>query len=174
MLARMAIRDWPRDERPREKLLAKGASALSDAELLAILFRTGGPGRSALDLARAVLQSFDSLRRLLAADRARFCSEPGLGPARYAELQAAAEISRRQLSEPMRAGQSLASPRATCDFLRAHLRDLEHEVFCCLYLDLCGADSYVYLAPRPLLFLAFPAFVLNITTVQGNLGPWGV
>ena len=131
----MAIRDWPSDDRPREKLLDKGAAALSDAELLAILLRTGMRGRSALDLARAVLGEFGSLRKLLAADRRRFCGVPGLGPARFAEVQAAVEIARRQLAESLRAGPSLASPRATCDFLTAKLRDLEHEVFCCLYLD---------------------------------------
>jgi DNA repair protein RadC len=131
----MAIRDWPSDERPREKLLEKGATALSDAELLAILLRTGTPGHSALDLARDVLKSFHSLRKLIAADRRRFCAEPGLGPARFAEMQAAIEISRRQLSDPLKAGPSLSSPRATRDFLVAKLRDLEHEVFCCLYLD---------------------------------------
>ncbi len=135
MLARMAIRDWPRDERPREKLLEKGAAALSDAELLAILLRTGTRGSSAVDLARDVLKSFRGLRKFIAADRRRFCAVPGLGLARFAELQAAVEISRRQLTESLRAGPSLASPRATCDFLSAKLRDLEHEVFCCLYLD---------------------------------------
>ncbi len=135
MLARIAIRDWPSDERPREKLLQKGAGALSDAELLAILLRTGIRGHSALDLAREVLADFRSLRKLLAADRRRFCAVPGLGPARFAELQAAVELSRRQLGESLRVGPSLSSPRATCDFLSARLRDLEHEVFCCLYLD---------------------------------------
>ncbi len=135
MLARMAIRDWPRDERPREKLLEKGAAALSDAELLAILLRTGTRGSSALDLARDVLKRFRGLRKFIAADRRRFCAVPGLGVARFAELQAAVEISRRQLTESLKAGPSLASPRATCDFLSAKLRDLEHEVFCCLYLD---------------------------------------
>ncbi len=135
MLGCMAIRDWPSGDRPREKLLDKGAGALSDAELLAILLRTGIAGRSAVDLARDILLSFRSLRKLIAADRARFCAHPGLGPARYAELQAAAEISRRQLAELARAGPSMASPRATGEFLRAKLRDLEHEVFCCLYLD---------------------------------------
>jgi DNA repair protein RadC len=135
MLALMAIRDWPTDERPREKLLDKGAAALSDAEILAILLRTGTPGRSALDLARDALAAFGSLRQLIAADRGRFCAAAGLGLVRYAELQAAAEISRRQLSQSLRAGPLLASPKATRDFLSARLRDLEHEVFCCLYLD---------------------------------------
>jgi DNA repair protein RadC len=115
--------------------LEKGAAALTDAELLAILLRTGTRGRSALDLARDLLKSFHTLRKLIAADRQRFCREPGLGPTRFAELQAAVEIARRQLSETMRAGPSLASPRTTRDFLAARLRDLEHEVFCCLYLD---------------------------------------
>jgi DNA repair protein RadC len=135
MLADMAIRDWPVSERPREKLLEKGAAALSDAELLAILLRTGLPGRSALDVAREALKSFGSLRQLIAADRARFCAGAGMGLARYAEFQALAEISRRQLSQSLRAGPALASPKATRDFLSARLRDLEHEVFCCLYLD---------------------------------------
>jgi DNA repair protein RadC len=131
----MVIRDWPLDERPREKLLQKGAAALSDAELLAILLRTGTRGRSAIDLARDLLKSFHSLRKLIAADRHRFCAVPGMGPARFAELQAGVELARRQLSETLRAGPSLASPRATRDFLSSRLRDLEHEVFCCLYLD---------------------------------------
>jgi DNA repair protein RadC len=135
MLAAMAIRDWPNEERPREKLLDKGAGALSDAELLAILLRTGTRGRSALDLARDALKSFASLRKLIAADRHRFCAERGLSLVRYAELQAAVEIARRQLSETLRSGPSLASPRATRDFLSSQIRDLEHEVFCCLYLD---------------------------------------
>jgi DNA repair protein RadC len=131
----MTIRDWPVRERPREKLLDKGAAALSDAELLAILLRSGQRGRSALDLARQVLASFGSLRQLLAADHTRACAEPGLGSARYAELQAAAEIARRQLGETLRTGPCLSNAHATRDYLTAKLRHLEHEVFCCLHLD---------------------------------------
>src|SRR6202453_3417942 len=100
MLPAMAIRDWPIDERPREKLLEKGAGALSDAELLAILLRTGTAGHSALDLAGEILAHFASRRYRVAGARGRFCAEPGLGLVRYAEIQAAAEISRRRLSEP--------------------------------------------------------------------------
>ena len=135
MLARMGIRDWPVDERPREKLLERGPAALSDAEIIAILFGSGCKGRSAVDVAREVLLRFGSIRQLVGADRARFCGCAGLGLARYALVQAAAELSRRQLSESMRAGPLLASPKATRDFLTARLRDFEHEVFCCLYLD---------------------------------------
>src|SRR3984957_11019618 len=135
MLAGMAIKDWLPGERPREKLLEKGAAALSDAELLAILLRTGTAGRSALQVARDVLESFGSLRKLMAADRQRLCAERGLGLVRFAELQAAVELGKRQLSETLVAGQSLASPKATRDYLSSELRDLEHEVFCCLYLD---------------------------------------
>ena len=135
MLARMAIKDWPPGERPREKLLEKGASALSDAELLAILLRTGTAGQSAIEVARKVLENFHSLRKLMAADRQRFCAERGLGLARFAELQAAVELGKRQLSETLAAGLPLASPKATRDYLTSELRDLEHEVFCCLYLD---------------------------------------
>lgn len=131
----MAISDWPLDERPREKLLGRGAAALTDAELLAVLLGNGITGHSAVDLARDSLRHFGSLRRLIAAQRDHFCARPGLGPVRFAQLQAAVEIARRHLSEILRAGPSLASPKATRDYLAARLRDLEHEVFCCLLLD---------------------------------------
>ena len=131
----MAIRDWPLDERPREKLLARGAGALTDAELLAILLHSGIAGASALDLAKDILKNFASLRKLIAADRQKFCAQSGLGMARFAQMQAALEISRRQLTESLRAGPALSTPRATQDFLFSQIRDLEHEVFCCIYLD---------------------------------------
>ena len=84
----MAINHWPLAERPREKLLQKGAIALSDAELLAIFLRTGVSGRSAIELARDLLQDFGGLAPLLAADQQSFCAGKGLGPAKYAQLQA--------------------------------------------------------------------------------------
>ena len=89
----MPITDWPAAERPREKLLLQGAAALSDAELLAIFLRTGLPGCSAVDLARQLLSGFGSLRALLHADQPSFCSRPGLGPAKYAQLQAVMEMA---------------------------------------------------------------------------------
>jgi DNA repair protein RadC len=135
MLARMGIRHWPINERPREKLLERGAAALTDAEILALLLGSGRKGHSAVDVARQALLYFGSIRQLVGADRARFCACAGLGLARYALVQAAAELSRRHLSESMRTGPLLASPKATRDFLTARLRDFEHEIFCCLYLD---------------------------------------
>ncbi len=131
----MSLLDWPESERPREKLLRLGAAALSEAELLAIVLRTGAPGRSAVELARALLGEHRSLRSLLTADRSALCRTPGLGDAKYAALQAALELVRRHYAELMQAGPALANPRATREFLRARLRDRDHEVFCCLFLD---------------------------------------
>lgn len=131
----MSIRDWPATERPREKLLHSGAGALSEAELLAILLRTGTRGESAVDVARRLLVEFGSLRSLLTADQARLCRTPGVGVTRYAMLQAALELTRRHYQELMMTGPALGNPRATREFLRSRLRDLPHEVFCCVYLD---------------------------------------
>ena len=131
----MSIRDWPAAERPREKLLHSGAAALSEAELLAILLRTGMKGRSALDVARDLLQEFGSLRSLLTADANRASATKGLGLTRYVALQAALELTRRHYQELMTCGPALANPRVTREYLRMRLRDLPHEVFGCLYLD---------------------------------------
>ncbi|MEY4933282.1 MAG: hypothetical protein RLZZ403_1602 [Pseudomonadota bacterium] len=131
----MSIRDWPTHERPREKLLARGVAVLSEAELLAVLLQTGTRGRSAVDVARRLLVEFHSLRGLLCADPERACATPGLGPARFARLQAALELARRHYEQRMQAGCVLANPRATREFLQMRLRDLAHEVFCCVYLD---------------------------------------
>ena len=126
---------WHESERPREKLLRLGAASLSEAELLAILLQTGTAGRSALDTARVLLGEFRSLRGLLSAERQRVCRTRGLGNAKFALLQASLELSRRHFAEEMQVGPPLANPRATRDFLRARLRDRDHEVFCCLFLD---------------------------------------
>ena len=126
---------WHESERPREKLLRLGAASLSEAELLAILLQTGTAGRSALDVARVLLGEFKSLRGLLTAERQRVCRTRGLGDAKFALLQASLELTRRHYAEEMQAGPPLANPRATRDYLRSQLRDRDHEVFCCLFLD---------------------------------------
>lgn len=131
----MAIRDWPVGERPRERLINQGAHTLSDAELLAIFLRTGVRGRSALDLARELLQRFGGLRALLSAPRDTFCAAPGLGDAKYAQLQATLELGRRHLGEHLQRGSPLQSPEDTARVLQARLRDYPFEVFAVLFLD---------------------------------------
>ncbi|MDQ2694962.1 MAG: DNA repair protein RadC [Pseudomonadota bacterium] len=131
----MSIRDWPDEERPREKLLARGPAALSDAELLAIFLRTGVKGKSAVDLARDLVRRFGSLRRLLEADAATVCALPGMGFTKYAQLQAVLELGRRFLEETLQRGDALESVAATRRYLTARLRHQPHEVFACLFLD---------------------------------------
>ncbi len=131
----MSIKDWPADERPREKMLERGAAALSDAELLAIFLRTGTRGLSAVDLARQLLERFGSLRTLLSADQKSFCQAHGLGDAKYALLQAVLEMGRRHLYEQMARGDALNSPKHTIRYLQAQLRDYPYEVFAALFLD---------------------------------------
>ncbi len=131
----MAISDWPAEERPREKLLVRGAAALSDAELLAIFLRTGLPGKSAVELARELLHHFNGLRPLLEADQRAFCAVKGLGEAKFVQLQATLELSRRHLLSTLQRGDALTSPADTRNYLSSQLRHREREVFACLYLD---------------------------------------
>lgn len=131
----MSIREWPPGERPREKLLSGGASALSDAELLAVVFRVGGPGSSAVDLARGLLLRFNNLSGVLTASKEEFCQCRGLGQVAYVQMQAMLELSRRHLHEQLAASDALTSSELTRQYLRARLRHYEHEVFACLYLD---------------------------------------
>ncbi|WP_328716611.1 DNA repair protein RadC [Halomonas elongata] len=131
----MSIRDWPEGERPREKLLALGSEALSDAELLAIFLRVGVPGRSAVDLARDTLTAFGGLRPLLEADERAFCAERGLGQAKYIQLQAVLELARRHLASRLDRQAALTSPGLVRDYLTSRLRHLGHEEFAALFLD---------------------------------------
>jgi DNA repair protein RadC len=131
----MSIRDWPAAERPREKLLIQGAASLSDGELLAIFLRTGVAGRSAVDLARHLLSEFGTLRALLEADLPTFSQHLGLGPAKFAQLQAVLEMARRHLAEQLCHAGALENPQAVRDYLKALLRHEPHEVFGCLFLD---------------------------------------
>ena len=131
----MAITDWPEGDRPREKLLQRGAVALSDAELLAIFLRVGVAGKSAVDLARDLMQHFGGLTRLFNASQAEFSAFHGMGPAKYAQLQAVLEMARRALGEDMKQGDALNSPQAVRDYLRLLLGGRRHEVFMVLFLD---------------------------------------
>jgi DNA repair protein RadC len=128
----MAISDWPPGERPRERLLALGAAVLSDAELLAVILRTGLPGKSAVELGRDLLAKFKGIAGLFAAD---LRNVKGLGPAKRAQFEAAMELARRSLKDGMRSANALTSPGAVRDYLRLAIAEREHEVFVCLWLD---------------------------------------
>ena len=131
----MPISDWPVTERPRERLLAHGAERLSDAELLAILLRTGCKGSSALDLARTLLGEFGSLQSMLHSPPRRLQAARGLGQAKAAQLAAALELARRSLAERMTERSVLSSPAAVSDYLRLRLGGRPHEVFAAIFLD---------------------------------------
>ncbi|MTI62828.1 DNA repair protein RadC [Methylophaga sp.] len=131
----MAIKDWPADDRPREKLLKAGAVNLSDAELLAIFLRTGVSGLSADDLARQLLSQFGSLRALLEADQTTFCQGHGLGTAKFVQLQAVLEMGRRHLESTLSRGDAFSDCGTTQLYLKQRLRHYPFEVFACLYLD---------------------------------------
>lgn len=129
----MAISDWPLSERPRERLLAQGAAALSDAELLAVFLRTGVRGKSAVELGRELLAVSGGLSALVRAGNGRRVK--GLGPAKHAQLAAVLEVARRCLGEDLRAGSALTSPGSVRDYLRVSLGAREHEVFVVILLD---------------------------------------
>lgn len=131
----MRITDWPEDQRPRERLIRHGARQLSDAELLAIFLRTGVRGKSAVDLGRHMMAHFGSLAGLFAADLDDFSSLEGLGPAKYAQLQAILELSRRLLAEELQAGISLSTPKAVTQYLQLLLGGREFESFVVMFLD---------------------------------------
>ena len=131
----MTISQWPEQERPREKLLHRGPGALSPAELLAIFIRSGVPGKTAVDVARDLMDRYGGLRELLAASPEELCETPGLGEAKYVQLQAGLELGKRFLEEKLKREIVLGSTRDTRDYLQAQLRDRKNEVFCVLFLD---------------------------------------
>ena len=131
----MSIADWPVDDRPREKLLAKGPEALSDAELVAILLGTGTKGCNVVDLARKVLAQCGSLTQLLSAEQQVMVNIRGVGIAKYAQLHAVLEMSRRALRETLSRGAALSSPQSVRDYLRLKLQGSPHEVFVGVFLD---------------------------------------
>jgi DNA repair protein RadC len=131
----MSITNWPPCERPREKLQASGAAALSDAELLAVFLRVGATGKSAVELARDLMVRFGSLTRLFSADARTVLDIRGMGEAKYTQLQAVPELARRMLAESLQLPRGLDSPAAVRNYLRLTLAPLAHEVFICLFLD---------------------------------------
>ncbi|HEX3122306.1 MAG TPA: DNA repair protein RadC [Rhodanobacteraceae bacterium] len=131
----MSIRDWPAEERPREKLLARGAAALSDAELLALFFGSGRRGRTAVDLGRDLLGAHGGLKALLELDSTALGSQPGIGPATASRLLAALELGRRYLASELQRPDAMTHPAACADYLRARIGGYPYEVFACVFLD---------------------------------------
>ena len=131
----MHIRDWPAEERPREKLLAHGAGTLSDAELLAIFLGSGLRGRDAVQTSRELLAAHGPLRALLENDPVGLAGLPGLGPARACKLAAALELGHRHLAAALERGEVLADPASAGRYFAQRLRGRGHEVFAALFLD---------------------------------------
>jgi DNA repair protein RadC len=131
----MSIANWPTTERPRERLLKHGAQNLSDAELLAIFIRNGVPGKTAVDLARSLLHHFGGLRNIFDANVTQICKFSGFGKAKYAEFQAILEIAKRHLEEQLINTNVISNARTAYLYLTAKLRNYQHEVFACLFLD---------------------------------------
>ncbi|WP_338766082.1 DNA repair protein RadC [Massilia sp. METH4] len=131
----MSISDWPVHRRPRERLIREGAQALSDAELLAVFLRVGVRGKNAVDLAHDMVRHFGSLHALLRASLKDFTEVPGLGPAKYAQLNAVIELARRAIGDEMLSGESMCSPQAAKDYLRLAMAGRPYESFHVLFLD---------------------------------------
>lgn len=131
----MPITQWPLEDRPREKLFRQGENHLTDAELIAIFLRTGIRGKTALDIAKEILQEFGTLKKLLRSPSANVIGTPGIGRAKYAMLRAALELGRRCYSENIPLGEVLNNTRKTQRYLADRLRDNSNEVFACLFLD---------------------------------------
>lgn len=131
----MVLKDIPAAARPREKLLTLGPAALADAELIALLLRTGLRGTSVLQLAQQLLDAFGGLQGLLQASAADLKRIKGLGPAKRAEITAVMELARRSLAQRLAQRTVLSSPQEVKDFLRLQLAHEEHEVFAVMFLD---------------------------------------
>lgn len=131
----MAINHWPEEQRPRERLIRHGAQQLSDAELLAVFLRVGVSGKSAVDLGRDMLGHFGSLQAMFAASRSDFCLVNGLGPAKYAQMQAVLELARRAIAEQLKQGEAFGSPQAVRQYLQLTLSRKPYESFAALFLD---------------------------------------
>ncbi len=131
----MSIQNWPEPLRPREKLLTHGPRSLSDAELLALLLRTGCQGMNVIQLSDHLIQRFGGLNRLLNSDHQELIKIKGLGTAKITQLNAILELCRRVLSQKLQQGSLMNSPEAARDYLQLHFQDEEREQFACLFLD---------------------------------------
>ncbi len=131
----MVLKDIPAAARPREKLLTRGPAALADAELIALLLRTGLRGTSVLQLAQQLLDAFGGLQGLLQASATDLKCIKGLGPAKRAEITAVMELARRSLAQQLAQRTVLSSPQQVKDFLRLQLAHEKHEVFAVMFLD---------------------------------------
>jgi len=174
------IKSWPKDDRPREKLLKKGAGALSNSELLAILLRTGTQGTSAIDLARKVLKKFGTFRNMVHTDVHDWKEFKGLGGAKIAHIQAALEIGRRYRQDDVSTGkQKIASAKDVVDIVMPQLRDLKTEVFKVVYLDsnnriidivdtAVGTVDQAFPIVREIIHVALQKFAKSIVCVHNH------
>ena len=131
----MLLKDLPQDARPREKLLARGPGALGDAELLALLLRTGIPGKNALQMGQELLDNFGGIAGLLHTSPQTLNSVKGLGPAKRAEIVAVLELARRALASELKEKALFTTPQAVRDYLQLQLGSRPHEIFAVLFLD---------------------------------------
>ena len=130
------IKNWPKDDRPREKLLKNGAKSLSNSELLAILLRTGTTGASAIDIARRIVEKFGTFRNMIQTDSRDWKEFKGIGPAKIAHIQAALEIGRRfREDEASKDKQKITSAKEVVDIIMPQMRDFKNEVFKVVYLN---------------------------------------
>jgi len=129
------IKNWPESERPRERLLRHGAHTLSEAQLIAIILRTGGGGRSALDLARDMISTFGDLEKIENASPGEFAPFKGIGKAKVAQLKAAFELGRRLIDKPSEKGPVFSSGRDVYSHYYRRFKNLKKELFWCAMLD---------------------------------------
>lgn len=174
------IKSWPKDDRPREKLHKRGAKALSNSELLAILLRVGAPGSSAIDLARNVLKKFGTFRNMTHTDPGDWKGFRGLGPAKIAQIQAALEIGRRYREDEVTIGkQKIASAKEVVNIIMPQMRDLKTEVFKVVYLNsnnriidivdaACGTVNQAMPIVREIIYLALQKFAASIICVHNH------
>ena len=176
----VGIKNWPKDDRPREKLLKKGARCLSNSELLAILLRTGTTGVSAIDIARKVIEKFGTFRNMIQTDSRDWKEFKGIGPAKIAHIQAALEIGRRFREDEASAGkQKIASAKDVIDIIMPQMRDLKTEVFKVVYLDtnnriiditdaVSGTVDYAVPIVREIIHAALQKFAKSIICVHNH------